>query len=521
MGGIAVESVARQVIAQVLDAEDEVVTLELLRGDGEARLEDTALIHFGTLVDTLVALEAVVEVAVQGGGNLEPILKCIFNLSTSCPVTRLTEGHILNEVVGIHIERTTVGKNLQVLERVVEYLLRYRDMLCTLDAHWRTGSHAGNGYVVVEPRIRLLGIDLLVVLRLVHVEGIARRIPHIRLRSYLACIESCRYPALQVRAVGVLLKHIQEVLLGRILVVGLVHLSPAHTSLNVDRLGSFLGDEVDDGTRRTASVECTAGTFHDFDAVDGMEVESLIVEVTRHVARQSLTILQEEHVAGIQSLHGDFVAESHFLDIHTRSLLLQGLGQVGIACIYQFLTTEHLRAHWRELDRSGGTGTSNHHLVHLHHVLGHEELEEAVASDGSPQRVIAHGYHLVITLVTLRHRDSSLTIHVGNNTLWRFQFLVVGVGDDCADDRLLGCLLCDGKLHLTLRCHWQGKEQEQPHEHYFSNCLHLYRFYFFIQILLIAILHNAYIEVSLCLYQQQLTLILALTCAYSSFVLHL
>ena len=28
------------------------MTLELLRGDGEARLEDTALIHLGTLVDT-------------------------------------------------------------------------------------------------------------------------------------------------------------------------------------------------------------------------------------------------------------------------------------------------------------------------------------------------------------------------------------------------------------------------------------------------------------------------------------
>lgn len=79
--------------------------------------------------------------------------------------------------------------------------------------------------------------------------------------------------------------------MGWILVVGLVHLSPAYTSLNIDRLGGLLGDEVDDGTRCTASIEGTAGTFHDFDAVDGMEVETLIVEVTRHVARQSLAIL--------------------------------------------------------------------------------------------------------------------------------------------------------------------------------------------------------------------------------------
>ena len=111
------------------------MALKLLRGDGEARLEDTALIHLGTLVDTLMSLEAVVEVAMKGGGNFEPILKCIFNLGSSRPVTRLTEGHVLNEVVGIHIERTTVGKNLQVLERVVENLLRYRDMLRALDAH--------------------------------------------------------------------------------------------------------------------------------------------------------------------------------------------------------------------------------------------------------------------------------------------------------------------------------------------------------------------------------------------------
>ncbi len=190
---------------------------------------------------------------------------------------------------------------------------------------------------MVEPRVRLLGIDLLVVLRLVHVEGIARRIPHIRLRGHLACIEPADTQLCRFGRSAFFSNIIQEVLFLRILVVGLVHLSPAYTSLNVDRLGGFLGDEVDDGTRRTASIEGTAGTLHDFDAVDGMEVESLIVKVTRHVARQSLTILQEEHVAGIQALHGDFVAETHLLDVHTRGLLLQGLGQVGIACIYQFL----------------------------------------------------------------------------------------------------------------------------------------------------------------------------------------
>ena len=41
----------------------------------DACMEDAALIHFGTLVDALVALEAVVEVAMKGGGNLEPILE--------------------------------------------------------------------------------------------------------------------------------------------------------------------------------------------------------------------------------------------------------------------------------------------------------------------------------------------------------------------------------------------------------------------------------------------------------------
>ncbi len=355
VGGIAVESVARQVVAQMLDAEDEVVALKLLRGDGETGLEDATLINLGALVVALMALEAVVEVAVYGGRDLKPVLEGVLDLGSCRPVASLGEGHVLYQVVGVHIERTTVGENLQVLEWVVKNLLRYRDMLRALDAHGRTGGYAGDGHVLVEPRIRLLGINFLVVLRLVHIESIARRIPHVGLRGHLASVESCRHPALEVGAVGVLLKHVQKILLGRVLVVALVHLSPAHTSLNVDRLSGLLGDEVDDGTRGTTSVEGTAGTLHNLDAVDGMEVETLVVEVTSHVARQSLAVLQEEHVAGIQALHGNLVAEAHLLDIHTRCFLLQRLGEVGIASIHQFLATEHLRAHWREFDGSGCT----------------------------------------------------------------------------------------------------------------------------------------------------------------------
>ncbi len=43
----------------------------------------------GTLVDALMTLEAVVEVAMKGGGNLEPILEGVLNLGSSRPVTRL------------------------------------------------------------------------------------------------------------------------------------------------------------------------------------------------------------------------------------------------------------------------------------------------------------------------------------------------------------------------------------------------------------------------------------------------
>ena len=174
VGGIAVETVARQVVAQVLDAEDEVVAIELLRGDGKTWLEDAALIYLGTFVDALMSLESVVEVAMQGGGNLKPVLEGVLDFGSCRPVASLTEGHVLYQVVGVHIERTTIGENLQVLEWVVKDFLRYRDMLRTLDAHWRASGYAGDGHVVVEPRVRLLGIDLLVVLRLVHVEGIAR-----------------------------------------------------------------------------------------------------------------------------------------------------------------------------------------------------------------------------------------------------------------------------------------------------------------------------------------------------------
>lgn len=39
--------------------------LQLLARDGESRLEDTAFIHLGALVDALMTLESVVEVTMQ------------------------------------------------------------------------------------------------------------------------------------------------------------------------------------------------------------------------------------------------------------------------------------------------------------------------------------------------------------------------------------------------------------------------------------------------------------------------
>ena len=158
--------------------------------------------------------------------------------------------------------------------------------------------------------------------------------------------------------------------------------------------------------------------------------------------------------------HNNFVAGiskmnvMDLISLHTPfSLIMMGIGLVGITIVCLVLrdnkpTAEELAAYSA---KEGGAPIEKINflkalaplipliiLVHLHHVFGHEELEGAVVSDGSLQRVVTHGYHLVITLVTLRHRDGSLTIHVGNNTLWRLQFLIVGVGDDCADDWLLG-----------------------------------------------------------------------------------
>ena len=139
---------------------------------------------------------------------------------------------------------------------------------------------------------------------------------------------------MQVGAVGILLEHIQEVAWLRILVVALVHLSITHSGVYRQRFGGLFGYQVDDSSSRTASVEGGACTFHYLDAVYGMKVETFIVQVARHVARHTFAVHQEQHVPGIQSLHGDFVSEAHFLYIQSRSFLLESLLQIGVSGIH-------------------------------------------------------------------------------------------------------------------------------------------------------------------------------------------
>ena len=126
--------------------------------------------------------------------------------------------------------------------------------------------------------------------------------PCVGLRGYFPRLESGRYPALQVGAVGILLEHIQKILRLRILVIALVHLSVAHTCVDGKRFGRFLRDKVDYRTGGTRAVQRTAGSFYNLDTVDGVQVETLVVEIPGHVARHALAVHQEQHVAGVEPL---------------------------------------------------------------------------------------------------------------------------------------------------------------------------------------------------------------------------
>lgn len=211
--------------------------------------------------------------------------------------------------------------------------------------------------------IGLLRVDLLVILRLIHVERIRGTVPCVGLRGYFPRLESGRYPALQVGAVGILLEHIQKILRLRILVIALVHLSVAHTCVDGKRFGRFLRDKVDYRTGGTRAVQRTAGSFYNLDTVDGVQVETLVVEIPGHVARHALAVHQEQHVAGVEPLHGDFVSEAHLLDIQTGSFLLQCLLQVAVSGFDQLLAAQDLRRNGRHLDGSRCTRTGDDYLV--------------------------------------------------------------------------------------------------------------------------------------------------------------
>ena len=242
---------------------------------------------------------------------------------------------------------------------------------------------------------------------------------------------------MQVGAVGILLEHIQEVAWLRIFVVALVHLSITHSGVYRQRFGGLFGYQVDDSSSRTASVEGGACTFHYLDAIDGMKVEAFIVQVARHVARHALAVHQEQHVPGIQSLHGDFVAEAHFLYVQSRSFLLESLLQIGVSGIHQLLAAQYLRCYGGQFDGACRTRTRHDYFVQAQCVFF--QVNGFGRFGGFYPSRIGHEAdvgHFVIPRVTGRKFQYGLPIRVGDGVLRVLHGLVVSIGNVGGDDGL-------------------------------------------------------------------------------------
>ena len=106
--GIARKAVAGQFVRRVFDAEYQAVPVEVVARNGQARLPDAALIVLLTGIDTLMALVSVVEVAMQASGYAEPVFHMISHLCPGVPFVRLTEHHVLYQVIRVHEEPSSI-----------------------------------------------------------------------------------------------------------------------------------------------------------------------------------------------------------------------------------------------------------------------------------------------------------------------------------------------------------------------------------------------------------------------------
>ena len=143
-----------------------------------------------------MAFEAIVKISVQTSCHTKPVLHMISHFSPGCPISCLTERHILYQVIRVHEKRTAINQHRQIRIRIIVQFLRYRNVLFAFDTHGWTDSIADHNYVMWQEGIRFLCVNFLVIFRLIHIKGITLAIPYVGLRREFSGLESGRYPAL-------------------------------------------------------------------------------------------------------------------------------------------------------------------------------------------------------------------------------------------------------------------------------------------------------------------------------------
>jgi len=181
---------------------------------------------------------------------------------------------------------------------------------------------------------------------------------------------------LQVGAVGILFKHIQEILFRR---VPLVHLCVAYTGIDGQRLRGLLGNQVDDCSGGTAAVQGACCPFYNLYAVEGVQIETLVIEVSGHVAGHAFAVHEKHDVPGIQTLHRHFAAETYFLYVQSRCLLLQHLLDVSVAGIHHSPAADNLRLYGRQFYRTCRMRTGHDYFTDFFGICFHIECRRKLA----------------------------------------------------------------------------------------------------------------------------------------------
>ena len=196
-----------------------------------------------------------------------------------------------------------------------------------------------------------------------------------------------------------------------------------------------------------------------------MEVEAFIVQVARHVARHALAVHQEQHVPCIQSLHGDFVAEAHFLYVQSRSFLLECLLQVGVSGIHQLLAAQYLCGYGGQFDGACRTRTRHDHFVQPQCILFHiDGLLRFGCFYRSGFRHKADICQLIVPTAFPRKLQHGLSVHIRDGVHRVPQLRVVGIGHIGGYDRLFRPFLQHRQPEVPLGCRIRTDAQRQQQD---------------------------------------------------------